>query len=393
MEKQAQQLIIPTKIRVGFRERPDTYKQILGFVVRLGDDDQIKVKANAWEGWRDKKLPPKDFTNEPTEGFVLNRGVGGARRSYGWNARVEKVRVHDPRGWEIEIDVDNLLNILMECDCSRGKGLEGKFVYAWKRDQLILLPVGCLDYENSKKYTELQGKGVGIRDLVAGTTYTTKKQQDLTYLGRFDYYFMLELRSRYNYNNGNQSYTLEPQSKEDKKGVVKRFVFWNGTDFVFLKDVKSLSIQKSDAQHPDFADLIDKYNKSAHGSKVVKLFLKEIQPRRISAETKCYYGGEPWYIEEDGVFIQCQTYYEWDNNGKPTDKVKRIESSHKFYINKDGVFTQEPGGRGGNDSTGKRLTPNNLRLYAELENGSKIRVDALRNETYGQYNTPFEKDK
>jgi hypothetical protein len=390
-EKQAQ-LIIPPKIRAGFRERNDTYKQILGFVVRLNEKGE-QTNLKAWEGWRDKKLPPKDFTNEPTEGFVLNKGVGGARRSYGWNARVEKVRVHDPRGWEIEIDVDNLLNILKECDCSRGKGLEGKFVYAWNRQQLVLLPVGCLDYENSKKFTELQGTGVGVKELVAGTTYVTKKQEELTYLGRFDYHFMVELRHRYNYNNGNGAYTLEPPTKEDKNGVVKRFVFWNGTDFVFLKDVKSLSIQKSDAMHPDFADLIDKYNKSAHGSKVVKLFLKEIQPRKISEERR-YYGEEPWYFENaDGEFVQCQTVFKYDNQGKRTTEIQRIDSHHKFYL-KDGVFISEPH-RNGEYNTGsnkKPPTPTNLRLYAETENGGKIRVDKVKDERYGNYTTPFQKD-
>lgn len=391
MAEQAQQLIIAPKIRVGFRERPDTYKQILGFVVRLNEKGE-QTNLNAWEGWRDKKMPPKDFTNEPTEGFVLNKGVGGARRSYGWNARVEKVRVHDPRGWEIEIDVDNLLNILKECDCSRGKGLEGKFVYAWNKQQLILLPVGCLDYENSKKYTELQGTGVGVKQLVPGTTYTTKKQEDLTYLGRFDYYFLLELRSRHHYNNGQSRYTLEPPTKDDKNGVVKRFVFWNGTDFVFMKDVKSLSIQKSDAQHPDFADLVDKYNKSAHGSKVVKLFLKEIQPRKVKDEDRRHYGGEPWYFEnEAGEFIQCQTCFKYD---KPT-VIERIDCNRKFYINKDGVFTEQPP-QNGEYSTGsdkKPKEPTNLRLYAETENGGKIRVDQVTNERYGHYGNSFKKEK
>lgn len=391
MDQQAQ-LIIPPKIRAGFRERNDTYKQVLGFVVRLNEKGE-QTNLKAWEGWRDKKMPPKDFANEPTEGFVLNKGVGGARRSYGWNARVEKVRVHDPRGWEIEIDVDNLLNILKECDCSKGKGLEGKFVYAWNKQSLVLLPVGCLDYENSKKFTELQGTGVGVRELVVGTTYTTKKQQDLTYLGRFDYYFMVEFRNNYNFSGGTRQYILEPRKKDEAKGVVKRFVFWDGTNFVFMKEVKSLSIQKSDAQHPDFADLIDKYNKSANGSRVVKLFLKEIKPRKVTDERHLYYGGEPWYFEEnDGVFIECRTQFKRNNQGNFTEDIQRIAANHRFYV-KDGVFRQEPTSNGeyssGSDDKAPK-EPSNLRLYAELENGAKLRVDRMKNDYH--YGTIFDKE-
>jgi hypothetical protein len=51
------------------------------------------------------------------------------------------VRVYDPRNFEFEISVANLLYILEETSSLKGKGLEGEFVYAWEGKELVLLPV------------------------------------------------------------------------------------------------------------------------------------------------------------------------------------------------------------------------------------------------------------
>jgi uncharacterized protein (DUF2132 family) len=149
---QSTKLFIPSKMKVGFQARKDTYTGQLAYVVYY-DSKGVLRKEKSWEQWRDKKIDPVEFENTPMEGFVLNKGVGGARQSYGWNARNEYIRVYDPRNFEFEISVENLLFILRECDCSRGKGLEGKFVYAFDRADLILLPVSSVDFQESQKFT------------------------------------------------------------------------------------------------------------------------------------------------------------------------------------------------------------------------------------------------
>jgi hypothetical protein len=107
------ELTIPKTIKVGYQDRSDTYTGKLAYVVYT-DTKGVLRKEKSWEGWRDKKIVPEDFDNVPISGFVLNRDVGGARRSYGWNARIEKVRVFDPRNFEFEISVENLLFILQD---------------------------------------------------------------------------------------------------------------------------------------------------------------------------------------------------------------------------------------------------------------------------------------
>jgi hypothetical protein len=46
-------------------------------------------------------------------------------------------RVYDPRGFEFEISIPNLLYILQECTSTKGKGLDGEFVYAWDGKDLV----------------------------------------------------------------------------------------------------------------------------------------------------------------------------------------------------------------------------------------------------------------
>jgi hypothetical protein len=97
----------------------------------------------------DVSLTPIEYDNIPTEGFVLNRKAGGY--SSGWNHRNSVCRIYDPRGFEIEISVENLLFILEHCDCNKGKGLEGEFVYSWDKAKLVLLPVSSDEFKSNKQ--------------------------------------------------------------------------------------------------------------------------------------------------------------------------------------------------------------------------------------------------
>ena len=113
---------IPEKIKVGYQRRPDTYTKMLGYVIYY-DEKGVLRKEKSWEGWRDSKIDSNEFDNVPTSGFVLNRNVGGGGRYY--DERKAAVRVFDPRGFEFEISIPNLLWILENCTSTKGKGLEG----------------------------------------------------------------------------------------------------------------------------------------------------------------------------------------------------------------------------------------------------------------------------
>lgn len=182
-------IYIPNKIKVGYQKREGTYTNKLAYVIYYDEKGKLR-KEHSWQKWRDQSIDPDDFENVPTEGFVLNKKVGGVENSWGWNARQSYCRVYDPRGFEFEIDIYNLLYILEYCDSIKGKGLVGKFVYGWEGKDLILIPVDSPDYKKHIELSSIVNKNntIKIKDLKVGATYIDKNNNEYIYMGRFDYY-------------------------------------------------------------------------------------------------------------------------------------------------------------------------------------------------------------
>lgn len=180
-------LFIPKTIKVGYQNRQDTYTGQLAYVIYYDNKGKLR-KETSWENWRDSKIDPHEFDNVPTEGFVLNKQVGGYKSYY--NFRQAYVRVYDPRGFEFEISVPNLLYILENTNSIKGKGLEGEFVYAWDGTELALIPTSSPDYEELTKLNEkrFSDKKISAKDLQIGTTYLSDTNTELVYMGRFNYY-------------------------------------------------------------------------------------------------------------------------------------------------------------------------------------------------------------
>ncbi len=72
-----------------------------------------------------------------------------------WDHRHAYCRVYDPRGFEFEITIENLLYILENANCIRGKGLEGEFVYGWDGKDLVLMPVESPDYKEISEFNKI----------------------------------------------------------------------------------------------------------------------------------------------------------------------------------------------------------------------------------------------
>ena len=367
------QLFIPDRISVGFQKREGIYTGKLAYVVYY-DQKGVRRKEKSWEQWCDKKIDTVDFENVPTEGFVLNKGVGGQRQSYGWNARNEYIRVYDPRDFEFEISVANLLFILRECDCNKGKGLEGKFVYAWDGTELVLLPEISADYQNSKQFTQLQSQGVKSKELIPGASYVTKKQKILTYLGKFEYHHFPDNRYR-------------DHKKPKVFGCENKWIFWNGKSFVILGELKSIAVLNSDTVIDNFAELVDKWYKSQNGSKVVRLFTKEFKPKKRDANH--YYDRDYWIIENpDGSYSEYWTSFQYQQK----DKIDYVQRVHRITFN-DGVLSVAedygtayhpdaprrdkyswPHYGDRNDSNMAWVEPTGIALWAETEAGSKFKL-------------------
>lgn len=182
-------IFVPKKINVGFQNRDDTYTGKLAYVIYYDKKGKLR-KEKSWNGWRDQNIPNEEFENVPTSGFVLNKKTGGVEESYGWNARKTYCRIYDPRNFEFEITIENLLYILENTNSIKGKGLEGDFVYGWSGKDLVLIPVEAPDYKEIVKYNNIisNDESIKAKDLIIGATYLNKENTEYIYMGKYDYF-------------------------------------------------------------------------------------------------------------------------------------------------------------------------------------------------------------
>lgn len=245
-------MIIPTNIHVGFQTRKDTYTGKLAYVV-FKDAKGVLRKETSWNSWRDKKIEPEVFDNVPTSGFVLNKKVGETR--YGWNPRMAWVRIYDPRGFEFEITVANLLFILEETSSVKGKGLEGEFVYSWDKKDLVLLPVTSQEYVESTNFTSLQTKKVTKDSMKEGRVYINKNKEKVLYLGKNNYYEM-----QYNGSGG----------KVQTSKLAHIFYVYDNKKYWVQSGFTNLAEMVSEEIAIDFAEKYEQFKNSIHGTKIVK---------------------------------------------------------------------------------------------------------------------------
>jgi hypothetical protein len=322
-------MTIPNNILVGYQYRDDTYTDKLGFITYVDSKGKLR-KENAWTGWQDLRIKSDEFVNEPTSGFVLNKDVGGVRGSYSsWNTRIEKVRVHDPRGFEIEIDVPNLLFILQECSSIKGKGLEGELVYAWNGQSLVLLPATSKEYQECLKFTDYQSKKITKEDMVEGCTYAMKDMSEVMYLGRYDFF---EKTSRYDNSHkpSGKRYVFSPLIKKKYKHS------WEGPkdEYVAEKDLKKVAARTSDKASPDFAKEFDNFKKSRYCNEVVEVKLTKMKITDKTLEGMGY--EKKFFIKEDNKYYLVEI--EKRNRGWG-DKIYDFTKSKKEFkpVLKNGI--------------------------------------------------------
>lgn len=234
-------IFIPKTINVGYQNRSGTYTGKLAYVIYYDEKGKLR-KETSWNGWRDKNIPNNEYDNIPTEGFVLNKKAGDY--STGWDHRHTYCRVYDPRGFEFEITIENLLYILENANCIKGKGLEGEFVYGWDGKDLVLMPVESPDYKEISEFNRIvhSNECVKAKDLIVGATYLTKDNESWIYMGKFDVY------NRY----------------ENWDNIGKYFWFWKGNSFEQYRSIPKNRFIKciDDKCSEKYADIFEKLEKN-----------------------------------------------------------------------------------------------------------------------------------
>lgn len=261
-------LYIPKTITVGFQERSDTFTGKLGYVIYTDHMGKLR-KEGSWNGWRNKTIDPVTVDNTPQTGFTFNKGI---KRDGHWGSGRSVIRVYDPRDFEFEISVDNLIGVLMHSDVSKRDIVE-QCVYAWSGTDLVLLPTNSVEYQESVKHTDKQSEKVSAKSLVPGRTYSIKKDSTtrVVYLGRFDYY-TIDYTDTDHHNNP-YAHTSKKQTKKKEK---KHIFFDLATKGTFPKEASTyLAYCESDDVHPEFASFMDIYYHTSESQPIVGLAVRQ----------------------------------------------------------------------------------------------------------------------
>lgn len=307
-------LFIPTKIKVGFQNRNDTFTQKLGYVIPLGERGEYR-KLPSWNSWRDNKIEPVEIDNTPTINFVLNKGV--QRYGYWRGSGRSVVRLYDPRDFEFEITVENLMFLLMHADVSK-RDITQECVYAWDKDKLILLPTNSQEYQEAIGFTEEQYKKVSTKTLVPGAVYKAKKTEtEYTYIGFYEWFAWV---SEY----PGDSTSVYTQSSKGKKHV-----FWDGREFVCPSMGVLSGRINEDELNPEFAALVEKFFGTISGSRIASMSVgvsdRDDQKRYTVLLAK----------EEAGTLYTSRHYF--GQRDKPFGITNRNWSTWKII---DGNFVQ-----------------------------------------------------
>jgi hypothetical protein len=307
-------VFVAPKIKIGFQNRTDTFIGKLAYVIYYDEKGKLR-KEKSWQSWRDKSIEPQDFDNVPTDGFTINKDI--KRYSGEWFSSTRTmIRVHDPRGFEFEITTENLIGILMHTDCLR-RGLIGSFVYAWVGPELVLLPTNSEEYKNAVKYTIGLSKKVATKELVPGISYKTKREGDVIYMGKLNWFEYPPTKSRYGKRVG-------------LRGHSKVHVFTTDGETFTTKDSMSfLAEANSNVPVSNFAELMDNFNKKVFANKIIKF---EFRPATFNPDIAIkQYSYQPSLIQSN-YFIDV-------GNGLFTEQSVEAHFTREYQTNLPEKFT------------------------------------------------------
>ena len=179
---------IPSKLKVGYKSQEITTNGNLGYVIHYNIKTGLLTSAKSFESWRDKNIETNDFDNKPTSGFIFSRSI--SRSGFYRGSKIEKVRVYDPRGFDVEISISNLMEIIEQFDIEKSE-IKGELVYGWSFGRMSLIPATSNVYNQSVEVSSQLSVKFSLKDLVIGGIYecvdgSNLKPINMIYIGRFN---------------------------------------------------------------------------------------------------------------------------------------------------------------------------------------------------------------
>ena len=173
---------IPAKHYVGMVKR-QVEKIPLGFITPWGEDAAAKKRMTTVDNWsrqgrNTKSLEPMIIENVPMNGFKMTTDIRSS--SYGG---VDKWRIEDPRGFELEITSPNLAQLLTVGMIDRGEIMD-TCVWAREGQQNVLLSTSTEEYKAAVKNTEVAAMTADWKNVKIGNTVLLQNNVTGIWLGR-----------------------------------------------------------------------------------------------------------------------------------------------------------------------------------------------------------------
>lgn len=201
---------IPDQHYVGMQKR-NSDELPLGFMTPDGTDAAAVKRKGTVDSWangrwgKEATLPAQTFTNGLMSGFSMVRSI----KRYGWNGGNVVWRIADPRGFELEINSNNLAQILRYCTIDHGEILD-KCIWGRLGADNILIPEGSEVYQNAVRNTARVARKVSAKEVKRGMKIQLQNGTIGIYLGS---YYVID-RGRYGKGeNINDVFTISKAKK------------------------------------------------------------------------------------------------------------------------------------------------------------------------------------
>lgn len=240
----------PDKQYVAYRKDGE---DIIGFMTPWGTDSAAKKRMATVDAWYengrrkydwetktnyidDSVNEPMVFENMPLSGFVIEKRLN---RGGSWYGSQDKWKIEDPRGFQLEISGNNLLQLIKHCMITEGM-ISGSCVWAREGQNNVLVPVNSDLYKETLENTKRMKAKFSLADLNPGDMVEFATTGELAiFEGRY--------------------YTIEETRHSDNRYALsskKKYVFSRKYEYASTKEIYFFHVSE-----PKISAVIDKKEK------------------------------------------------------------------------------------------------------------------------------------
>lgn len=322
----------------------------------------------------------ENVPNEPRIGFRITKMVS---RSGSWNGGNKLVRIEDPRGFELEISVDNLVKVMSMTTFIDGV-CQTECVWGRQGSNNILLPVNSDPYNEARATTDYRAKEtISLRDVNFGDTVELKKTENFEgltgeYMGAYHVYSLQSLFKSVAARGGEYDYNRKKEwtfMKSHKRYVIKKgdkYFGVSGCKIHKIIDKVDTPVERPDLSANNYQDLtygqvgtiiclttkkvpvndivktaefvptvdIDPIHKQEHGS--ILIWTKDKDSGKMMRFRRAYYSPDFRHPENDESLEERLKLFEGDitsidisNNTWQIDGTKGNQGKGPFHIIKN----------------------------------------------------------